>query len=102
MSLSSWASVTPTITTISRLIAMPILCQSSRCRIAREMTLVTFGMGLRAMSVGAARRIAESSLPSVCNTIVTSRGGVKRQVILRRHAVTRLRYEIAMLSYAIR
>jgi hypothetical protein len=38
-------------------------------------------MGLRAMSVGAARRIAEGSVPSVCNTIVTSRSGVTVQVM---------------------
>jgi hypothetical protein len=37
--------VTAAIATISKPIAMPILFQSSRCRIAREMTLVTFGMG---------------------------------------------------------
>jgi hypothetical protein len=50
--------MTAAIVTISTLMAMPILVQSSRFR-ARAMTLVTFGMDSGAMSVDADRRIAQ-------------------------------------------
>jgi hypothetical protein len=44
MSRNSWAKIETAITTIRMLIAMPILFQLTRSRMAREMTLVTFAM----------------------------------------------------------
>jgi hypothetical protein len=44
MSRKSWARIATAITTIRMLIAMPILFQFTRARMAREMTLVTFAM----------------------------------------------------------